>query len=143
MPHDPCTYGIGAKALVDEFLDGDVSRVASYGARFAGVLVPAVGLATAAETRASWSTSGQPGPVTGCEPNGLLAGEIPTTRPPNRSPANWIDSYRRHQRAGGTHWRVSLSGLSLASVHPARGPVRASDAMDRTGRIEVKPHGSS
>jgi acyl dehydratase len=38
--HGLCTYGIGAKALVDEFLDGDVSRVASYGARFAGVLYP-------------------------------------------------------------------------------------------------------
>jgi acyl dehydratase len=38
--HGLCTYGIGAKALVDEFLDGDVSRVASYGARFAGVVYP-------------------------------------------------------------------------------------------------------
>ncbi|BDX30144.1 3-alpha,7-alpha,12-alpha-trihydroxy-5-beta-choles t-24-enoyl-CoA hydratase [Mycobacterium antarcticum] len=38
--HGLCTYGIGAKALVDEFLDGDVARVGSYGARFAGVLFP-------------------------------------------------------------------------------------------------------
>lgn len=38
--HGLCTYGIGCKALVDEFLDGDVSRVGSYGARFAGVLYP-------------------------------------------------------------------------------------------------------
>ena len=38
--HGLCTYGIGAKALVDEFLDGDVSRVGSYGVRFAGVLYP-------------------------------------------------------------------------------------------------------
>ena len=38
--HGLCTYGIGAKALVDEFLDGDVTRVSSYGARFAGVLFP-------------------------------------------------------------------------------------------------------
>ncbi|MDT5340055.1 MAG: hypothetical protein QOD90_5560 [Mycobacterium sp.] len=38
--HGLCTYGIGAKALVDQFLDGDVSRVGSYGARFAGVLYP-------------------------------------------------------------------------------------------------------
>ena len=38
--HGLCTYGIGAKALVDQFLDGDVSRVHSYGARFAGVLFP-------------------------------------------------------------------------------------------------------
>lgn len=38
--HGLCTWGIGAKALVDHFLDGDVSRVDSYGARFAGVLYP-------------------------------------------------------------------------------------------------------
>jgi acyl dehydratase len=38
--HGLCTYGIGCKALVDEFLDGDVSRVGSYGARFLGVLFP-------------------------------------------------------------------------------------------------------
>jgi acyl dehydratase len=38
--HGLCTYGIGAKVLVDEFLDGDVSRVRSFGARFAGVLYP-------------------------------------------------------------------------------------------------------
>ena len=38
--HGLCTYGIGCKALVDAFLDGDVSRVGSYGARFAGVLFP-------------------------------------------------------------------------------------------------------
>lgn len=38
--HGLCTYGIGCKALVHEFLDGDASRVGSYGARFAGVLFP-------------------------------------------------------------------------------------------------------
>lgn len=38
--HGLCTYGIGCKALVDGFLDGDVSRVVSYGARFSGVLYP-------------------------------------------------------------------------------------------------------
>jgi acyl dehydratase len=38
--HGLCTYGIGAKALVDHFFDGDVARVGSYGARFAGVLFP-------------------------------------------------------------------------------------------------------
>jgi acyl dehydratase len=38
--HGLCTYGIGCKALVDAFLDGDASRVGSYGARFAGVLFP-------------------------------------------------------------------------------------------------------
>ncbi len=38
--HGLCTYGIGCKALVDAFLDGDAARVGSYGARFAGVLFP-------------------------------------------------------------------------------------------------------
>lgn len=38
--HGLCTYGIGCKALVDAFFDGDVSRVGSYGARFSGVLFP-------------------------------------------------------------------------------------------------------
>ena len=38
--HGQCTYGIGCKAIVDNVLDGDVSRVASYGARFAGVVFP-------------------------------------------------------------------------------------------------------
>jgi acyl dehydratase len=38
--HGLCTYGIGCKALVDAFLDGDVAQVGSYGARFAGVLFP-------------------------------------------------------------------------------------------------------
>jgi acyl dehydratase len=38
--HGLCSYGIGCKAIVDTFLDGDVSRVGSYGARFAGVVFP-------------------------------------------------------------------------------------------------------
>jgi acyl dehydratase len=38
--HGLCTYGIGAKAIVDRFLDADVSRVESYGARFAGTVIP-------------------------------------------------------------------------------------------------------
>ena len=38
--HGLCSYGIGCKAIVDTFLDGDVSRVRSYGARFAGVVFP-------------------------------------------------------------------------------------------------------
>jgi hypothetical protein len=38
--HGLCTYGIGCKAIVDTFLDGDVSRVRSYGARFASVVFP-------------------------------------------------------------------------------------------------------
>ncbi|MDH6243757.1 MaoC family dehydratase [Mycobacterium sp. OTB74] len=38
--HGLCTYGIGCKAIVDHILDGDTSRVRSYGARFAGVVFP-------------------------------------------------------------------------------------------------------
>ncbi|QNJ92804.1 MaoC family dehydratase N-terminal domain-containing protein [Mycolicibacterium fluoranthenivorans] len=38
--HGLCTYGIGAKAIVDHFLDSDVAQVASYGARFAGTVIP-------------------------------------------------------------------------------------------------------
>jgi acyl dehydratase len=38
--HGLCTYGIACKAMVDHVLDGDVSRVHSYGARFAGVVFP-------------------------------------------------------------------------------------------------------
>jgi acyl dehydratase len=38
--HGLCTYGIGCKAIVDAVLDGDVSRVWSYSARFAGVVFP-------------------------------------------------------------------------------------------------------
>jgi acyl dehydratase len=38
--HGLCTYGIACKALVDTLLDGDVSSVRFYGARFAGVVFP-------------------------------------------------------------------------------------------------------
>jgi acyl dehydratase len=38
--HGLCTYGIGAKAIVDHFLDGDVRHVGTYGARFAGTVIP-------------------------------------------------------------------------------------------------------
>jgi acyl dehydratase len=38
--HGLCTYGIVCKAAVDRLLGGDVSRVARYRARFAGVLFP-------------------------------------------------------------------------------------------------------
>jgi acyl dehydratase len=38
--HGLCTYGIGAKAIVDHFLDADVSQVGTYGARFAGTVIP-------------------------------------------------------------------------------------------------------
>ncbi|MCB0948120.1 MAG: MaoC family dehydratase N-terminal domain-containing protein [Mycobacterium sp.] len=38
--HGLCTYGMTCKALVDHLLDGDVSRLRSYGARMAGVVFP-------------------------------------------------------------------------------------------------------
>lgn len=38
--HGLCTYGMTCKAMVDAVLDGDVTRVSSYGARFAGVVYP-------------------------------------------------------------------------------------------------------
>lgn len=38
--HGLCTYGMTCKALVDTLLDGDATRVRSYGARFAGVVFP-------------------------------------------------------------------------------------------------------
>lgn len=38
--HGLCTYGMTCKALADAVLDGDTSRVGSYGARFAGVVFP-------------------------------------------------------------------------------------------------------
>ncbi|MFI8853451.1 MaoC/PaaZ C-terminal domain-containing protein [Streptomyces sp. NPDC053499] len=38
--HGLCSYGMALKALVDGVLDGDVSRVSSYGVRFAGVVYP-------------------------------------------------------------------------------------------------------
>ena len=38
--HGLCTYGMTCKALVDNLLDGDVSRLKSFGARMAGVVFP-------------------------------------------------------------------------------------------------------
>ncbi|MFJ3641957.1 MaoC/PaaZ C-terminal domain-containing protein [Streptomyces sp. NPDC090108] len=38
--HGLCTYGITLKAVVDTLLDGDVTRVGAYEARFAGVVYP-------------------------------------------------------------------------------------------------------
>ena len=38
--HGLCSYGIACKAIVDEVLDGDVTQVARYQARFAGVAFP-------------------------------------------------------------------------------------------------------
>ena len=44
--HGLCTYGMVCKAVVDALLDGDVTRVASYGVRFAGVVFPGETLRT-------------------------------------------------------------------------------------------------
>ncbi|GAA0943194.1 MaoC/PaaZ C-terminal domain-containing protein [Virgisporangium aurantiacum] len=38
--HGLCTYGMGAKAVVDTVLGGDVTAVSAYRARFAGVVYP-------------------------------------------------------------------------------------------------------
>jgi acyl dehydratase len=38
--HGLCTYGMTLKAVVDTLLGGDVTRVRSYTARFAGVVLP-------------------------------------------------------------------------------------------------------
>ncbi|GGW30538.1 MaoC/PaaZ C-terminal domain-containing protein [Streptomyces xantholiticus] len=38
--HGLCTYGMTLKAVVDTLLGGDVTKVRSYGARFAGVVFP-------------------------------------------------------------------------------------------------------
>lgn len=46
--HGLATYGIVCKALVDELLDGDVTRVRSFGVRFTGVVFPGETLRTEA-----------------------------------------------------------------------------------------------
>jgi acyl dehydratase len=56
--HGLCTYGIVCKALVDGLLDGDTGRVASFSARFAGVVYPGETLRTTAWRRdADWVVS--------------------------------------------------------------------------------------
>jgi acyl dehydratase len=44
--HGLCSYGIACKAVVDHVLDGDVSKVGVYQARFAGVVFPGETLVT-------------------------------------------------------------------------------------------------
>jgi acyl dehydratase len=44
--HGLCTWGIACKAIVDTQLDGDVSHVGSYSARFTGVVFPGETLRT-------------------------------------------------------------------------------------------------
>jgi acyl dehydratase len=46
--HGLATYGIVCKSLVDELLEGDVTRVRSFGVRFTGVVFPGETLRTAA-----------------------------------------------------------------------------------------------
>ncbi len=38
--HGLCSYGVACKAIVDDALDGDVTKVARYQVRFAGVVFP-------------------------------------------------------------------------------------------------------
>jgi acyl dehydratase len=44
--HGLCTYGIVGKAVVDELLAGDATRVGGYGARFTGIVFPGETLRT-------------------------------------------------------------------------------------------------
>jgi acyl dehydratase len=44
--HGLCTYGIVAKAVTDALLDADVTRIASFSARFAGIVLPGETLRT-------------------------------------------------------------------------------------------------
>ena len=52
--HGLCTYGVVCKAVVDTVLGGDVSKVARYQARFAGVLYPGETIVTS-----MWKEGGQ------------------------------------------------------------------------------------
>ncbi|HVV10129.1 MaoC/PaaZ C-terminal domain-containing protein [Amycolatopsis sp.] len=45
--HGLCTYGVVAKAVTDALLDADVTRVESFSARFAGIVLPGETLRTA------------------------------------------------------------------------------------------------
>ncbi|UOZ11482.1 MaoC/PaaZ C-terminal domain-containing protein [Amycolatopsis sp. WQ 127309] len=44
--HGLCTYGVVARVLIDEFLDGDPSRAGSFATKFAGVVFPGETLRT-------------------------------------------------------------------------------------------------
>ncbi|MFG1641439.1 MaoC/PaaZ C-terminal domain-containing protein [Amycolatopsis sp. NPDC049252] len=44
--HGLCTYGVVARVLINEFLDGDPSRVRSFATKFAGVVFPGETLRT-------------------------------------------------------------------------------------------------
>jgi acyl dehydratase len=51
--HGLCTYGMVAKALVDDLLGGDVTRLAAFEVRFAGIVFPGETLRTSV-----WHTDG-------------------------------------------------------------------------------------
>ena len=44
--HGLCSFGVVCKAVVDKALDGDMTRVAGYRARFSGVVYPGETLVT-------------------------------------------------------------------------------------------------
>ncbi|MHB1786898.1 MAG: MaoC/PaaZ C-terminal domain-containing protein [Acidimicrobiales bacterium] len=52
--HGLCSYGIVCKAVVDHALDGDVTKVAGYAARFAGTVFPGETIVTSI-----WNEGGQ------------------------------------------------------------------------------------
>ncbi|CAN5534574.1 MaoC/PaaZ C-terminal domain-containing protein [soil metagenome] len=66
--HGLCTYGMACKALVDAILGGDTTQLASYGARFAGVVFPGETLRVSA-----WKNdSGYTGTVTAPSRDGAV-----------------------------------------------------------------------
>jgi acyl dehydratase len=58
--HGLCTYGMTCQTMVDTLLDGDVSRVRSYGARFAGVVARRSRRASGKKATASRRSSPRP-----------------------------------------------------------------------------------
>ncbi|MFP6655315.1 MAG: MaoC family dehydratase, partial [Myxococcota bacterium] len=52
--HGLCSFGVVCKSVVDSALDGDVSRVAGYSTRFAGVVFPGETIQTS-----MWREDGQ------------------------------------------------------------------------------------
>src|SRR5699024_12324350 len=51
--HGLCTYGVVAKGVTDRMLDADVTRVRSWAAQFAGIVLPGETLRTREIGRAS------------------------------------------------------------------------------------------
>ena len=73
--HGLCTYGMTCKALVDNLLGGDVSRLKTYGARMAGVVFPGETLRVSV-----WKSAGAP-------QSGLKPGFKATVTVPDRDNA--------------------------------------------------------